>query len=383
MQEPKEPLQDTPILDIQPKSNRFLWGAITLVLVVVLLSMQWVASYATTHWLHAHTPKPLADEPQEQHAPILKAPIVAPEDDKGSINPIDTPQKPLDVKAYITEHRPAPDDTLAKMQLLQKIKEQQELQKHREEMLESDGFVAIGVSMSSAQNAGNNSTNSGVAQNSNTQYLNSMSGKQVQEMTAEQLGDLRYRILKGTALQGVTESAIDSDLPNIIRAHITEDVFGENSNTPLIHNGDKLVGEYRSGDIRNGQVRLYVVWTRLVLQSGYSINLDSSGSDPLGRAGMAGPVDRHFLERYGSALLMSSISASASLVGVNGNDRYNSQAAFRQGVSESFSQTATNELQQNMGIQNTIRPPQGTPISILVNHDLSFENMLKAQEVQL
>ena len=194
------------------------------------------------------------------------------------------------------------------------------------------------------------------------------------------MGDLRFRILKGKVIQGVTESAIDSDLPGMIRGHVTEDVYGAQGDIPLIHNGDELIGEYRSGDIRNGQTTLYTVWTRLRLQSGITVNLDSAGSDPLGRAGMSGPVDHHYLERYGSAILMSSISAGAALVGVNGEDRYNSSSVFRQGASASFAQTASQELQQNMAIQNSIRPPQGTQISIMVNKDISFEDVLTQEE---
>jgi type IV secretion system protein VirB10 len=91
---------------------------------------------------------------------------------------------------------------------------------------------------------------------------------------------------------------------------------------------------------------------------------------------MTGNVNQHFMARYGSAMLMSMIGAGASTIGVNPNDEYNSLAMYRQGVATSFAQTARSELQQTAGIQNTIQPPQGTPITILVNRDISFEDVL-------
>lgn len=263
---------------------------------------------------------------------------------------------------------------LQRAQLMQKIRMTEMQQKSNQDMLQSSALVQIGTGARSEGATRDESGN--LTQNSNTQYLKSISDKPVPEASAAFLGDLRFRILKATVIQGVTESAIDSDLPGIIRGHVTEDVYGEQGDFPLIRNGDKLVGEYRSGDIRAGQTRLFVVWTRLTLQDGTTVNLDSGGSDPLGRAGMTGNVNQHFMARYGSAMLMSMIGAGAATVGVNPNDEYNSATIYRQGVATSFAQTARGELQQTAGIQNTIQPPQGTPITILVNRDISFEDVL-------
>ncbi|MBA3535555.1 MAG: hypothetical protein H0T84_02930 [Tatlockia sp.] len=84
----------------------------------------------------------------------------------------------------------------------------------------------------------------------------------------------------------------------------------------------------------------------------------------------------HYFQRYGSSFLSSFFSLSVATLGVNASDRYNSQAASRQGLSNSFGQTANQEFQQYANIQNTIRPPQGTEITIMVNKDLSFEEAL-------
>ncbi len=374
-----ESLSDEPILKDSPRSSKWPWFLAAIGVILVVLMIQFGARIMfssltektkTLSASHTQTSDPARSE---HDLPMPEAHAVS----------SDAPGQPLNVGQYLQAKRTQESDELARLRLLARIHAHEESQKQEESMIQSAALVSVGVGVQNAAVRGSTSTDErqpGVYQNSNTQYLKSVSGQGVEEVNATMMGDLRFRILKGKVIQGVTESAIDSDLPGLIRGHVTEDVYGAQGDIPLIHNGDELIGEYRSGDIKNGQTTLYTVWTRLRLQSGITVNLDSSGSDPLGRAGMSGPVDHHYLERYGSAILMSSISAGAALVGVNGEDRYNSVSVFRQGASASFAQTASSELQQNMAIQNSIRPPQGTPISIMVNKDISFEDVLTQEE---
>ncbi len=371
-------IDDNPIIEDSQRSSKWPWFLAAFGIVLAVLIVQFGArSILTT----------LSDKTKKittQHASTT--------DNRGANElpmPVseaissDAPATALNVSQYLQSKKREESDELARFRLLARIKAHDEARKQEESMIQSTALVSVGVSVQNAAVRGAASTDerqSGLYQNPNTQYLKSVSGQGVEEVNATLMGDLRFRILKGKVIQGVTESAIDSDLPGMLRGHVTEDVYGAQGDIPLIHNGDELIGEYRSGDIRNGQTTLYTVWTRLRLQSGITVNLDSAGSDPLGRAGMSGQVDHHYLERYGSAILMSSISAGAALVGVNGEDRYNSSSVFRQGASASFAQTASQELQQNMVIQNSIRPPQGTQISIMVNKDISFEDVLTQEE---
>ena len=367
-------LSDEPILKDSPRAKKWPWFLAAVSVILVVLMIQFGARMMlssltdktkTLSASHAQTSDPARTE---HDLPMPETHAVSSDSSGTSLN----------IERYLQAKKTQESDELARLRLLARIHAHEESQKQEESMIQSAALVSVGVGVQNAAARSGASTDerqSGVYQNSNTQYLKSVSGQGVEEVNAMMMGDLRFRILKGKVIQGVTESAIDSDLPGLIRGHVTEDVYGAQGDIPLIHNGDELIGEYRSGDIKNGQTTLYTVWTRLRLQSGITVNLDSSGSDPLGRAGMSGPVDHHYLERYGSAILMSSISAGAALVGVNGEDRYNSVSVFRQGASASFAQ-----LQQNMAIQNSIRPPQGTPISIMVNKDISFEDVLTQEE---
>ena len=69
-----------------------------------------------------------------------------------------------------------------------------------------------------------------------------------------------------------------------------------------------MFGEYQA-DLAPGQNRAFVRWTRLVRPDGVAIDLDSPAADALGRAGVQGRVNSHFLERFFSALLQTTVNA--------------------------------------------------------------------------
>ena len=108
------------------------------------------------------------------------------------------------------------------------------------------------------------------------------------------------------------------------------------------------------------------------------IQLNSPGTDALGAAGIeADSVDRHFMEQFGTAALLSSVGAAN--VGVGSQDQFNSASAYREGLSTSFSQTAQNVLRSKGVINPTIYIDQGRVVSVFVARDLDFYNELSAR----
>ena len=181
-----------------------------------------------------------------------------------------------------------------------------------------------------------------------------------------------YTITEGTVIAGVLETAIDSTLPGMVRALNSADVYSHDGSQLLIPKGSRLVGRYQA-DIRRGQVRVFVMWTRIIRADGLSILINSPGTDPLGRAGLEGDVDTHFFQIFGAAILLSIIDGGID-IGI--------EMARRQGSGD---QTIINSrprglnragelaLQDSLQIQPTIHIDQGTRISILVARDLDFE----------
>jgi type IV secretion system protein VirB10 len=52
-----------------------------------------------------------------------------------------------------------------------------------------------------------------------------------------------------------------------------------------------------------------VVWNRIITPAGISIDIASPAVDRLGRGGVEGDVDTHFLQRYGGAILLTVLNA--------------------------------------------------------------------------
>ena len=212
-------------------------------------------------------------------------------------------------------------------------------------------------------------------------------------------------VAQGTMIQGVLETAIQSDLPGNVRAITSEDVYSFDGRRVLIPAGTRLIGEYRSG-LARGQTRVFVVWTRMLRADGVSVSLGSIGTDPLGRAGVGGEVDNHSVERFGSAILLTLVGGGAQYIAGLGQqrnfndynagsgtiqvvdpatgrvtilqqtnnqsvDQYGRQIAS-QTVAQSLTQLANEALRDSINIPPTVHVDQGTKISIFVRRDLDF-----------
>ena len=170
---------------------------------------------------------------------------------------------------------------------------------------------------------------------------------------------------QGTVVPAVLETAINSDLPGFVRAVVTRDVRAFDGATVVIPRGAKLVGQYRNA-VAAGQSRAFVVWTRLIRPDGVTIDLASPGADALGRGGLEGRTDQHFLQRFGAAILLSVVSAATT--------RETGGGTVVIGSAEQASRIAEIALQKQIDIPPTIKVPQGAPIRVFVARDLVFES---------
>lgn len=181
------------------------------------------------------------------------------------------------------------------------------------------------------------------------------------EVPAARAGALRNpktTVPQGALIAAVLETAINSDLPGFVRAVVSRDVLSFDGTRVLIPRGSRLVGQYRS-EVALGQSRAFVVWTRLLRPDGVSIQLASPGTDPLGRAGLDGKVDRHYFQRYGPGLLSTAISAALS--NTNSNQLVIGTA-----------QTLPSAVSSGETIKPTVTVKQGTAIQVFVARDLDF-----------
>lgn len=212
-------------------------------------------------------------------------------------------------------------------------------------------------------------------QDPNSKFQQEAQKNSSQGSKATFIGGMDKMILQGKLIDAVLETAINSDLPGMVRAIVSRDIYGESENTVLIPKGSRLIGQYNS-TIQKGQSRIFVIWDRVIRPDGIDVVINSNGTDPLGRAGLSGRVNNHFWKIFGTSTLLSIIGAGASNGGVNQTDQFNSLAAYRQEMANSFSQSAQTVLGQYANIPPMIQVKQGKLIKIFVARDLDFSEAL-------
>lgn len=187
-------------------------------------------------------------------------------------------------------------------------------------------------------------------------------------VTANVLRNQPFLLTTGTMVPCVLQTAMDSTLPGLVTCVIPQDVLGKTGLT-LFDRGTRVVGEFKGG-IQQGVERMFVVWTRAETPQGVVINLDSPATDPLGRSGMDGQVDRHFWQRFGGALLLTTVDGAIQ-AGVAAASK-SGTTTINTGSTESV---IASSLAGTINVPPTIRKHQGELVSILVARDLDFSTV--------
>jgi len=218
---------------------------------------------------------------------------------------------------------------------------------------------------------------SGAKPSSDEQFAARVEGADVETAYATHLRDTALIAPQGTLIPAILETGINSDLPGFVRAVVSRDVRGFDGSTVLIPRGSKLIGEYHNG-VAAGQSRAFVVWTRILTPDGISINLGSPAADQLGQAGLAGETNSHFLQRFGSAILFSVLTAGLQVAENNSTNGNNASIVI--GTSQQASSVAGIALQKDIDIPVTITVRQGTALRVFVARDLDFSGVMRRQQ---
>jgi type IV secretion system protein VirB10 len=197
-------------------------------------------------------------------------------------------------------------------------------------------------------------------------------GSTIGQVRATRLPNRNFLIVAGSAIPCLLQTAMDTATPGYVSCLIPRDVLSDTGAVVLLEKGTKVLGEYRSS-LKQGQSRLFVLWTRAVTPAGVAIRLESPAADALGRAGFDGDLDTHFWARFGGALLLSIVDdGSYALAGNTGGAGATARVP---------SDAAAVALQNSINIPPSLRKAQGSEVSIFVAQDFDFSGVygLKAR----
>lgn len=168
-------------------------------------------------------------------------------------------------------------------------------------------------------------------------------------------------VAQGSLIPAVLETGFDSAKPGFARAIVSRDVRSFDGKNILIPRGSRLVGE-SSADFAGGQQSAGIVWMRLLLPDGTTIQLDSPTADPDGGSGVPAKASKHFLSGVGDF-----VSGAIDKLG----DILAARASPFIVLSGSGSSTGS-KISTHAKRTPTLKAPPGTSISVFVARDLEF-----------
>lgn len=181
----------------------------------------------------------------------------------------------------------------------------------------------------------------------------------------------RYTLAAGSTIAAALVTGLSSDLPGQVVAQVTEDVFDSvTGRTRLIPQGTRLIGEY-DARVSYGQSRALVVWTRMILPDGRSIDLNRMiGTDPAGQSGFADRVDNHTGRLLVGGLLSVLFGVGANAATGGGGNNTDIAAAIRESAGRTVEDAGDKIVERDLNVQPTITVRPGAKVRVLVSRDL-------------
>ena len=180
-----------------------------------------------------------------------------------------------------------------------------------------------------------------------------------------------YVVQAGSVIAAALITGIRSDLPGLITAQVTENVYDSPSGRILlIPQGSRLIGEYDSATAA-GQQRILLAWDRIIFPDGSSILLDRlQGADSAGRSGLQDGVDNHWGGLLAAAFISTLLNVGTEVMA---DDEGSFVRALRYGTQGSVSQAGRQIVERQLAISPTLTVRPGHPLRVMVKRDIILE----------
>lgn len=180
-----------------------------------------------------------------------------------------------------------------------------------------------------------------------------------------------YQVMAGSVIAASLITGLNSDLPGMVVAQVTEPVFDTvTGRILLIPQGSRLIGSYDSV-VAFGQSRALLVWQRIILPDGSSIQIDNlPATDTAGYAGLSDKVDFHTWRLLKGVALSTLLGVGTELS--LGSEESDLVRAIRQSTQQSANQAGQQSVSKSLNIQPTITVRPGWPLRVIVHKDIQL-----------
>lgn len=177
-----------------------------------------------------------------------------------------------------------------------------------------------------------------------------------------------YLLSAGSVISASLITGLRSDLPGLVTAQITNQVFDSpTGRILLIPQGSRLIGSYDSV-VAFGQKRALIVWQRIMLPDGSSLRIDNvPATDASGYAGLQDKVDFHTWALLKGVALSTLLGVGSQLTVTGESDLVQ---AIRESTQQNVSSAGDQLTSRSLNIQPTITIRPGATVLLVVHKDL-------------
>jgi type IV secretion system protein VirB10 len=182
-----------------------------------------------------------------------------------------------------------------------------------------------------------------------------------------------YLVYEGSVLDTVLMNRLDGDAAGPVKVLVSNPLYSHDHQHVIIPEGTVVLGEAKKiGATGIGQQRrMAVVFHRLIMPDGYSVDLDQfHGLDQIGEEGMKDKVNNHYFEIFGASIALGVIAGASEITEGGGAITTSGSQAFTTGTAASVAQSSNTILDRFMQIPPTITIREGHRVKIYFTQDM-------------
>ena len=182
-----------------------------------------------------------------------------------------------------------------------------------------------------------------------------------------------YLVYEGSVLDTVLMNRLDGDAVGPVKVLVSNPLYSHDHQHVIIPEGTVVLGEAKKiGAAGFGQQRrMAVVFHRLIMPDGYSVDLDQfQGLDQIGEEGLKDKVNNHYLQIFGTSIALGVIAGASQITQGGGTITTSGSQGFTNGAAASVSQSAATILDRFIQIPPTITIREGHRVKVYFTQDL-------------